>query len=765
MNKKLLLFCLAGFASLLFKAQTPQQLQNYCGTGAPPQEWDTWLNSKVEEYKKNMAENKSAQVVTAIPTIVHIIYFNEVIGTYPNLDSNQVKAQIAALNRDFGGTGVNVNKVPSYFANRVANTGIQFCLAQKDRQDQPMVPYGIDRISAAANSWQSPGTPGLDLQNYFNTVVIPATIWDPTKYFNIWVSDKPPTWAPNGFATYPPAPGITGVFGGQVGTANNDGVWIYAKAFGDAATGAAAPFDEGRTGTHEVAHWLGLRHIWGDGNCLSDYCSDTPAQPMAHTGCVTVTPVDQCGVGTAPNGAMPMNFMDMTDDACKYMFTHDQSIRMNTALSQSPLRYQLGTHNKCLFAAAPSSSAVASFVTNKTQCLNKPFTPFNTTSGYPFPTYVWSSQPAAVFAPNNAVSNPAITLSNPGTYTITLVATNSLSSSTATFVVSAQNTCAAQPLCLDSLRMIRNIDTLNRYAAPTNTQIVNCGIGMPKGYMVGTNCYKDKEFAQYFPPSTYTSMGGNLQINSAIVFFDSLGTKSPIPGTQVKCKVYGGSVGMGPGTSQGSKSESINTIITSGAVTDVTYLGKPSVVPASNNKYFPFKFDFTPPIVISTPNVGFFVGVEIPQNIVNGVSDSVSIMTNTKFNTAIDSSAWYFTANLTWRPYKSTRAAKIQMAIMPIITCGPVGIKDEAFNEFNSNVNIMPNPNNGEFNFVFSFKKEQALSVIVYNAMGQQVSTTELKHIMNNMISFDLSDKPTGIYFAEVSNGTQKVVRKIVISH
>src|SRR6185503_12778543 len=95
-----------------------------------------------------------------------------------------------------------------------------------------------------------------------------------------------------------------------------------------------APTNLGRTTTHELGHWLGLRHIWGDGNCLSDYCNDTPPAKAQHVGCVTVTPIDQCGVNQSPFGEMPMNFMDRSNDACMYLFTNDQNVRMQTAMSQ-----------------------------------------------------------------------------------------------------------------------------------------------------------------------------------------------------------------------------------------------------------------------------------------------------------------------------------------------------------------------------------------------------------------------------------------------
>jgi hypothetical protein len=760
MNKKLLLFCLTFLSAILLTAQDSQSLKNLCGTVAPPQQWDAWFNSKVEEFQKNMAANKGQMVERTIPIIVHVVYWGEPEGTFPNIDSNQIKSQIPILNADFAGTGLNVGNVPSVFSNLVANTGVKFCLASKDRQDQPLVPYGIERVSAVANSWLDPTTAGLDLKSYFTSVIMPATIWDPTRYLNIWVSDKPTGYALNGFATYPPASGLSGIFGGDIGTATCDGIWVWARAFGTVGS-LTAPQDQGRTATHEIGHWLGLRHIWGDGNCLSDYCGDTPTAKQAHYGCVTSTPADQCGVNSSPLGEMPMNFMDRSDDACMYMFTHGQNVRMQTALSQSPLRNQLGSHNKCAPLSAPDASAVAMFTVGTTQCLNIPFTPFNTSSGFPYPTYAWSASPTVSFSPNNMVPNPAITLSNPGSYTLTLVSTNSVSSSSYSMVVSAHNTCTPAPFCHDSINaMMTNKDTLTFYRAPVS-QISGCTGTATTGYLTGTNCYKDREIAQFFSPNSY-SLIPKPQINSMIVLFDSTGTKAFNPATQVVCKIYGGSVGFGPTSVQGTKSDSLGKIIQTPLASSVGYLAAPNVVTVTKTKFYPFRFDFPSPIVISSPNSGFYAGIQIPTS----YQDSISVLSTTKYNSAIDSSAWYLSANLSWRTFRTNRNAKVQLAMLPVITCGPVGINDEGEGfHFRSNINVMPNPSNGLFNFVFTLPKEQTLYMNIYNSMGQVISSSELKHIMNDVISIDLSDRPDGVYFTEITNGSEKTVRKIVVSH
>ncbi|MEI6021468.1 MAG: zinc-dependent metalloprotease [Bacteroidota bacterium] len=755
MIKKLSFICLAIIASTYFKAQNQE---SGCGTPAPGAAWDNWMNGQVENFKKQAG--KGQLVNYTIPVIVHIIHFGEAIGSFPNIDSNQVYSQIQVLNADFAGSGTGTVNVPSYFSSLIASTGIRFCMAQQNPQGTNLQERGIDRVSAIVNAWQSPATPTLDLKTYLNTVIIPATIWDPTKYFNIWISDKPSPQTWNGMATYPTGTGLTGLFGGQFGTSTNDGIWVWAKAFGTVGT-TQSPYNKGRTTTHEIGHWLGLRHIWGDGNCLSDYCNDTPTAKGAHYGCVTNTPIDACGVNLSPNGEMPMNFMDMTDDACKYMFTPNQNIRIQTVMSQCPNRNLLGSHALCsatVTAAVPASSAVASFVLNSSQCVGGGFTPLNTSIGNPNPTYIWSASPAANFSPAATVPNPAISVSNPGTYTLSLVATNSVSSSTYTMLITASGSCQTIPLCLDSIKMIKSVDTLTTYKAPNSSIIIGCQTGFA-GFLTGTNCYKDKAFAQYFPPSTYTAFT-SPQVNSAIVFFDSSGTKGPGITTQIYCRVYGGSVGNGPGAVAGSKSDSLGKIKSSVKTVSVSYLGKSGYV-IPNTKIIPFRFDFPSPVIVN-PASGFFIGVETP---ILSVLDSIKIMHNTRYNSAVDSSAWYLQYNNTWRTFRYQRNAKIQLAIIPQITCSPVlGLKENKA-ALSANVNIMPNPSDGFFSLIFTLPKEESVDITIVNSLGQVISNDKIQHVNNHVFDINLSSKANGIYFVNIQTANEKTVKKIVVNH
>lgn len=758
MIRKLQLFSLALFTSATLSSQITAN-QPVCGTQAPSQQWQEWFNKEVEKYTANLASGKTQMVNYTIPVIVHIVHFGEAVGTFPNIDSNQVKSQLDVLNNDFAGAGLNVGTVPFAFANLVANTGIKFCRAKNNPQGGALIEPGIHRVDADGSLWPNPATYTGSIQYYINTFVKPSTAWDPVRYLNIWISDRPTGETLNGFATYPAGTSLTGIPSGSLGGINSDGIWVWTKAFGTLGT-IQAPFDEGRTATHELGHWLGLRHTWGDGNCMTDYCNDTPWAKLPNTGCPPVpSHIDRCGAGQSSYGEMTMNFMDATEDACKYMFTHDQNIRIQTAMSQCAYRNTLGTHNLCAPTNTVAASASASFSLNSTPCIGSPFTPFNTSSGNPPPTYVWSSSPPASFNPAPSVANPAISLSTNGNYTLTLVATNSLVSSTFTMAINNVTTCPFISTCLDSLKGIKVIDTLRSYVAPNNTLVVGCQTGFA-GYLTGSNCYKDKEFAQFFSPSSYTSVP-SPQVNSMIVLFNEDGTVNggTNPAVQITCRIYGGNVSSGPLSQIGFKADSLVKIINSPKTNVVGFVGIPNYVTPSN--IIPYRYDFVQPVVINSAS-GFFGAIETPWF---SAGDSIRIYSSQKAVSSVDSNAWFLQYGGSWKTFRYFRQSKIQLGIIPIITCSPiVGLK-ESTSAFHSNINLMPNPSNGNFNMVFTLNKPEDVIIRIYNTLGKEISRTNLRGVKNEVFTIDLSTEPDGIYMAEISNQSEKVVKKLIINH
>ena len=358
---------------LLFNLTIHAQLENQsCGTSVPIEVWENQFQKLISEYKTKQKSQRQSSTVYTIPIIFHVIHSGQPIGTFPNISQGQINSQITVLNQDFSGNGFNSSNYPSNaFVNwvitqslpsantdsngrvKIADVGIQFCLATKDTNGNLLPEPGINRINYLSLNLPNPSSYATQatMKSYLDNILKPQTIWDITKYLNVWITDKNSALNYTGVSSVPPLSGLLGVPNNSTDT--TDGIWCFAKVIGSNnlfPTGIyGSPMVEGRTLTHEVGHYLGLRHIWGDGACVTDYCDDTPPAAAQNVGAPTYPlNVGSCSSPTnAPEGEMFMNFMDYPWDPYKYMFTTDQATRMQTAMLNSPYRNQLGTHGLC----------------------------------------------------------------------------------------------------------------------------------------------------------------------------------------------------------------------------------------------------------------------------------------------------------------------------------------------------------------------------------------------------------------------------------
>lgn len=298
------------------------------------QEFELWLSDKI---KVRTDQGKSEMPVVTLPVIFHVVHSGEPKGVDCNVSAASIYAQIEQLNNDFrrmaGTSGYNNDPVG-------ADLRIEFCPAQVDPLGNPLPEPGIERINGSNRSW------GEDAYStsYFDYFVKPATIWNPDDYLNIWVS---PTssyfYTVLGYAQFPTMSGLDGL-DGQPDGEESDGVVVSPYTLGSSDfpnPNAIGNTGMGRTLTHEMGHFFGLRHIWGDGGCdVDDYCVDTPSSGAANEGCPT---------GTMSCGSIDMieNYMDYTDDPCKNLFTQDQNARVQAVLANSPRRSTLATSKKC----------------------------------------------------------------------------------------------------------------------------------------------------------------------------------------------------------------------------------------------------------------------------------------------------------------------------------------------------------------------------------------------------------------------------------
>jgi uncharacterized membrane protein YgcG len=254
---------------------------------------------------------------TKIPVVVHVVSKTAA----QNISDAQIKSQIDVLTADFRRKNSDIGSVPAAFAPLTADARIEFELAKTDPSGNPTT--GITRTTTTVTAF-------TDDDAVKSAASGGADAWPADKYLNIWVCQLGGGLL--GYAQFPGGPAAT------------DGVVIRHSAFGTTGT-AAAPFNLGRTATHEVGHWLNLRHIWGDdgtGCAGSDLVADTPNQGGANTG-TPAFPHVSCGNG--PNGDMFMNYMDYTDDVAMMMFSAGQVTRMQATLDG--LRASIGTSIPC----------------------------------------------------------------------------------------------------------------------------------------------------------------------------------------------------------------------------------------------------------------------------------------------------------------------------------------------------------------------------------------------------------------------------------
>ena len=250
-------------------------------------------------FEQDVARRRTLGVSVAklkpvtVDVVVNVVYKTDA----QNVSDAQIKSQIAVLNRDYSAKNPDRSKAPAPWKGLVTDSRVRFKLAKVRRVHTSKSSFGFDDGVKKASTG---GVPPLE----------------PQKYLNLWVCAL--SGGLLGYAQFPGGPPAT------------DGVVINYRAFGTKGS-AEAPFNLGRTATHEVGHYLNLRHIWGDTeDCSgSDYVPDTPNCAGPNYGTPTF-PTVTCNNG--PNGDMFMNYMDYVDDKAMFMFTAQQVLRMRVAL-------------------------------------------------------------------------------------------------------------------------------------------------------------------------------------------------------------------------------------------------------------------------------------------------------------------------------------------------------------------------------------------------------------------------------------------------
>jgi len=301
------------------------------GIYGTPEYFESWMQGRLQEESLKPSL-RTMQEVRRIPVVVHVIHNGTPVGEGANIPLAQIQSQIRTLNEDFRRQNADAANTPAEFLPVAADAMIEFVLARQDPEGLPTT--GINRVLGFKDVYEPADA----------SLISSLALWPPEEYLNIWVITLSPPFI--GYASFPIAPDLPGL-NFQPTLRERDGVTSDYRYFGTG--GNAVTNSRGRTLTHEVGHFFGLRHIWGDAQNLNNGCEvddfvpDTPNQQRPTSGCPTNIR------SSCDSRDMIENYMDYTADPCMNLFTQGQVERMNVVLASSERRNSLINNRATVF--------------------------------------------------------------------------------------------------------------------------------------------------------------------------------------------------------------------------------------------------------------------------------------------------------------------------------------------------------------------------------------------------------------------------------
>jgi len=690
-----------------------------------------YAQEKLNKQNTSSAPDNSRSIKT-VPVVFHIVYNPNISASAQmntKITSTVINDVIARLNADYSKT--TTTGVRSAFQSLIANTQIQFCLANRDANGA--VTTGIVRATTTQNYFDSNSSSTTNGADAMKTSANGSLGWDHLKYVNIWLCDITDNMTLC-------SQGCTAGYA-YIGTTNQsslpdvqggimiDGI-VLDYNMGLFQNPGTTDLTIGRSVSHEMGHYFGLDHTFSSNSTAcnlsnDDGFSDTPPIKGPFQNfytCSQATTVQSCASGTLWQYE---NLMDYSD--CFIMFTTMQSNYMNSVLTNG--RY--GLTNWVGTACTPSGTVtpVASFSgCNSNVSQNSTVTLTNTSTNLPT-SWSWSITPSTgvsyVGGTSATSQNPQITFANVGTYSVALTATNSAGSNTTTssscIVVLAGPPPPPGGGC-DTLENITPDDTLAVYGSNN------------WGYETGMNGYLEQAKAEKFLSGSYTA--GNAVLGTYVYFYKYAYASSA---SSVKVDVWDASGTAGsPGASPlAIKNVLLNSIPNSGQAAGLAYI------------------PFSTPVSVSGD---FFVGVEFTNPYVAG--DTVAIISNRNGNTPAPGTAWEKYQN-NWETVNAGWGSNLSLYIIPVLCSVTTGIAESKDID---NISIYPNPSNGIISIMVGLNKDSDLKINVYNTLGQIIKSAVMESGNGGKFDFDLTGNNNGVYFVQIKTKSSVVTRRFILN-
>lgn len=704
-------------------------------------DFEKWMEQKIQEDKASGTGNRVKTVYT-IPVIVHVVHTGQAIGSGYNISVAQINSQIDVLNEDYRRLNADTSLIPAVFKPAAADCEINFCAAKVDPNGVPLAVPGIERINANSKGWTIAGL----TNTYITNTIKPASIWNTNKYMNVWVVPDYTDALGNpllGYATFPAGSTLTGITGSS--TATSDGFVCWYKSYGRVGN-LDATYDKGETATHEIGHWLGLRHIWGDGTCATDYCADTPPSNTANYGChAHPYHLGTCSGNTT--GEMTMNYMDYSDDACLYMFTNDQKTRIQTTMTHSPMRMAQAASTVCNPILSAGADASAMLITSPvaTSCASSFIPSFslinfgNATLSSCDLNYILDGGPVVTQAWTGTIASPGVA-----------VVQLAPISGTPTFTtgVHTLKIFTTNPNGVSDVNLVN--DTVKITFTITNPTATAISGGATYTQAFATTPFTAAAYPGFSlsnpnagsPTWSYTNAAGGFGTSTSCVRVLNFSTTNPNP--------YLGQTD--DFTTPNFDLSSPNNYYVN---FNVAYAKKSSAINDSLLIYVSTDCDATWTKVYSKTQNALAT---------NGGTSVTSSFTPTAAQwraESINLSAYQGNTHVKLR-FRNKNGGGNNLYVDDInLSNAPVGIVNPSLEQ--NNISLYPNPSQGIFTMSAHFVQTSDVNINIIDVLGNVVYTSKKQGLKDNEIDFDLSAIAKGIYFVQVKTNKETLTKRISI--